>query len=68
MLYSAKPDEHHPQVLVVTAMDGAEIRYLMKNGLLHPGRVWTSLGPGNERVVLFLPLPDGPPEVLAIES
>lgn len=60
-------------VIVVQDMNGAQIRYLMKDGVLYPGRVWRSSfsdreagGPCN--VTFFIPFPDGTPEVLKVEA
>lgn len=61
-------------IIVVTAEDGAQIRYRMgEDGVLRPGRVWQCMNPpnqpcGNYTVTIFIPLPDGRPEVLKVHA
>jgi hypothetical protein len=57
-------------IVIVTAEDGSQIRYRMDGGgVLRPGRVWQSgiFGPEGYTVTMFIPLPDGTPEILKVE-
>lgn len=67
-LWSVRKDEELPGILIVTAEDGMEIRYRMGgNGVLYPGRVWTCFNRElGQRATIFIPLPDGCPELLAV--
>lgn len=57
-------------IIVVTDAAGAQFRYRMKDGILYPGRVWTSTitKPEAYKVLFFIPFPDGVPEVLKVEA
>ena len=67
-LESAAIDTEFPNVLVVTAIDGTQMRYLMRDGLLYPGRIWRSMSPDGHQVSFFLPIPDGQPEVIQVKG
>lgn len=74
MIDRIEKDRALDDIIIVTAMDGAETRYRMgSDGVLRPGRVWQCMNPPNQpcggyTVTLFIPLPDGPPEVLKVEA
>jgi hypothetical protein len=58
-------------IIIVTAMDGTQIRYLVgTDGIMRPGRVWQSMTPGQQHpyytVTFFIAFPDGPPEILKV--
>jgi hypothetical protein len=65
---SVKLDELLPGVIVVQDMNGAQIRYLLKDGILYPGRPWRATAPDGHRVTLVLQFPDGTPEVIKIDD
>lgn len=70
---SIKIDDHMNNLVVVKTDDGAQMRYLMgQDGVLRPGRVWQSMtGPDHQNqytVTFFIPLPDGPPEILNVRA
>ena len=57
-------------IVIVTAEDGCQVRYRMgDDGVLRPGRVWICLSNDQPYIVMvFIPLPDGPPELLLVEA
>jgi hypothetical protein len=62
-------DPDHDGIILVRDFNGYEMRYRYSGGVMYPGRVWKSLTPDNkQQVTFFLPVPDGPPEVLAVET
>lgn len=65
---SVKLDELFPDVIVVRDISGAETRYRLRDGLLYPGRVWRSMAADGHGVTFFIPFPDGPPEVIAVDG
>ena len=54
-------------VIVVTDANGTQTRYLSKEGVLYPGRVWRS-STDTHSVTFFIPFPDGTPVVLKVEA
>ena len=69
MIESIRLDEKHPDIVVVTDHNLAQMRYHMSaDGVLRPGRVWISHAPDGHGVSFFIPFPDGPPEVLAVRE
>lgn len=75
-ILSIEKDPKLDSIVVVTAEDGAQMRYRMDpGGVLRPGRVWSCSGPrtamdghGDYTVTVFIPLPDGCPEILKVEA
>lgn len=60
-------------IVIVTADDGCQTRYRMDSeGVLRPGRVWQSMthpsAPESYVVTLFIPFPDGAPEILQVQK
>jgi hypothetical protein len=67
--YQEEYGEDLPDLIVTTADDDTRITYWQSSGVLHPGRVWKSVtANGQYRVTLFIPFPDGPPQVLNVEG
>jgi hypothetical protein len=69
-IWRIEKDPKLSDIVIVTAEDGCVVRYRMgDDGVLRPGRVWACFGKGLPyTVTLFIPLPDGPPELLAVHS
>lgn len=70
-ILAVKRNARHHSVLEITADDGCMLFYcLSEGGVLRPGRLLTILAPASAgaRVHLFMPLPDGLPEILEIEN
>jgi len=70
-ILAVKRNARHHSVLEITADDGCMLFYcLSEGGVLRPGRLLTALAPApaGARVHLFLPLPDGIPEILEIDD
>lgn len=65
---SVAKHDRYPDVIVVTTVDLAEMHYLMTDGVLYPGRLWMATAKDGHTVHLFLPMPDGPPSVLEVQS
>jgi hypothetical protein len=56
----------YPRVITVEDVNGFRLQYLMTDGVLYPGRLWQTLSDDHYRVDFFLPMPDGPPTILAV--
>ncbi len=52
-------------IIVATDLNGYQMRYLYKQGILHPVRIWLACTP-THRVTFAIPIPDGMPEVLSV--
>ena len=68
LMTSATVIPEHPDVLAIKREDGMTLHYLNKDGALYPGRLWRGIGPRGEGIVFFMPLPDGMPTILSVDS
>jgi hypothetical protein len=73
MTFSIEKEPNLDNVIMVTDLNGLQIRYLMSDdGVLRPGRIWSSITPykpgeKSYSVTFFMYFPDGQPIVLKVE-
>jgi hypothetical protein len=69
MIEKVELDPDYPDlgIVRVTDVNAYQTRYLIKDGVMYPGRIWMSITTGY-RVIFFIPFPDGKPEVLSVSA